>query len=91
MSGNDWETTVRSLAALATAVGGLWAVLRMALAYQRDFTDRYAVRVAHQDDRIDALEAEISGLYRQVQECGAREARLRHALLAAGIDIPDGT
>lgn len=88
MSGNDWETTVRSLAALATAVGGLWAVLRMALSYQRDFTDRYAVRVQHQDDRIDALEAEIDGLHKQVIECGQREARMRLALIAAGIEVP---
>lgn len=84
----DVEAVVRSLVALAGGLGGLWFILRMALRYQADFTDRYADRVARQDDRIDALEAEITGLYKQVQECGQREARLRHALIAAGIELP---
>lgn len=85
----DVEAIVRSLVALAGGLGGLWFILRMALRYQADFTDRYAERVERQDHRIDALEAEITGLHRQVQECGQREARLRRALIDAGIAVPE--
>lgn len=88
MTGSDLSETIRSLTALAGGIAGLWAILRMALRYQSDFTERYADRVERQDNRITALEAEITGLYRQVQECGQREARLRRALIEAGIEIP---
>lgn len=89
MSGGDIEGLVRSVVALAGGVGGLWFILRMALKYQHDFTDQYADRVKLQDVRIDALEAEIVGLRHEVVECGQREARLRLALIQAGIDIND--
>lgn len=88
MTSDDIEAILRSTVALAGGIGGLWFILRMAVAYQRDFTDRYADRVGRQDDRIDALEAEIDGLHKQVIECGQREARLRLALIAAGIEVP---
>lgn len=91
MNSGDIEVIVRGVVALAGGLGGLFFILRMALSYQRDFTDAYADRVSRQDDRIDALEAEITGLHKQVQECGQREARLRLALIQAGIDVPPGT
>lgn len=88
MTSSDLEGLVRSLVALAGGIGGLWFILRMALRYQADFTDQYAERVRRQDDRITALEAELDGLYKRVQECGQREARLRMALIEAGIRVP---
>lgn len=87
--GEHIDESIRAMVALAGGIGGLWAILRMALGYQRDFTDRYADRVQRQDDRIDALEAEIDGLHNQVVECGQREARLRLALIQAGIALPE--
>jgi hypothetical protein len=91
---------IKSLVALAGGIAGLWFILRMALAYQRDFTDRYAERVHELDDRVDMLEAEaverdrrhdaqLSELRLQIVGCGQREARLRLALIEAGINIPD--
>ena len=91
MTAGDLDPIVRSIIALAGGLGGLWFILRMAVAYQRDFTDRYAERVARQDDRIDKLEAEITALHRQTQECAAREARLRLVLIRAGIEVPPGS
>lgn len=84
----DFEPIIRALITASTAIGGLWFILRMALTYQRDFTDRYAERVRHQDDRIDALEAEIEALHQMRAECHRENARMRLALIAAGIEVP---
>ena len=86
---DNLDETTRAVIALGSGLGGLWFILRMALRYQADFTDRYAERLERQDARIDALEAEITGLHRQVLECGQREARLRRALIDAGIELPE--
>ncbi len=90
MSVEDADAILRSFVGVAGAVGGLFFILRMAVSYQRDFTDQYARRVQEQDDRIDDLETEIVQLRRQVNECGQREARLRYALIQAGVVLdPD--
>ena len=89
MSSGDIEGAIRSIVALAGGIGGLWFILRMAIRYQHDFTDQYAARVQRQDARIDALEAEITGLHNEIAACGQREARLRLALIQSGINITD--
>ncbi len=85
---NDLEPAIRAFLTAGTAVGGLWFILRMAITYQRDFTDRYADRVRHQDDRIAALEAEIDGLHKAREECHRENAQMRLALISAGITFP---
>jgi len=84
----DYEAVTRSLIGIAGAIGGLWFILRMALTYQRDFTDQYSSRIKEQDLRIDALEDEIDELRAAQDLCHQENARMRYALIANGITIP---
>ena len=88
---NDLEPAIRAFLTGTAAVGGLWFILRMALSYQRDFTDRYADRVRAQEDRLTALEAEIDGLHKAREECHRENAQMKLALISAGITLPPQT
>lgn len=100
---------VDALVALARTLGTLGATVllvvylgRLAINYQRDFTDQYRALSRDQEvtidrlrDRTEALEAEVDGLHtemaaakRAVEECRNREARLVAAIEALGGTIP---
>ena len=81
MATADLDAVIRSLVTLTATAGGVWVVVRLALHYQADFTDRYASRVDHLESRLDAAEAELVG-------CERRTDRLVSAMRKAGIDIP---
>ena len=101
---------VDALVALARTVGTLGATVllvvylgRLAISYQRDFTDQYKRLTVEQEgtidrlrDRTEALEAEVDGLHsemasarRAVDDCRRRESRLVAAIEALGGTIPD--
>lgn len=82
MATADIEILVRSLVTLSATAAGVWVVVRLALHYQIDFTDRYASRVDHLEQRLAEAEAEV-------QSCERRTDRLIRAMRSAGIDIPD--
>ena len=98
-----------ALIALARTLGTLGATVllvtylgRLAISYQRDFTDQYRELSREQEatidrlrDRTDALEAEVDGLHtemaaakRAVEDCRNREGRLVSAIEALGGTIP---
>lgn len=100
---------VDALVALARTLGTLGATVllvtylgRLAISYQRDFTDQYRRLTVEQEgtidrlrDRTEALEAEVSGLHaematarRGLEECKTREGRLVAAIEALGGTVP---
>lgn len=105
MNPNDAE----ALVALARTLGTLGATVllvvylgRLAINYQRDFTEQYRALTHDQEatidrlrDRTEALEAEVDALHtdmaaakRAVDECRNREVRLVQAIEALGGTIP---
>lgn len=81
MGSAELDAAIRSLVTLSATAGGVFVVVRLALHYQADFTDRYASRVDHLENRLDAADAELAG-------CERRTDRLVAAMRTAGIDIP---
>ena len=98
-----------ALVTLARTLGTLGATVllvtyfgRLAISYQRDFTDQYRSLSREQEatidrlhDRTNALEAEVDGLHtemaaakRAVEDCRNREGRLVSAIEALGGTIP---
>lgn len=65
--------------------GGLWFVIRLIVRFQRDFTDRYAARIAQQDARIDTLEAEVEDLKGRLVACATERGALRALVRQHGI------
>lgn len=81
MTTSTIDAAVRSLVTLAATAGGVWVVIRLAVRYQVDIADRYAIRV-------DALEARLAAAELEVVRCEARTDRLIAAMRRAGIDVP---
>lgn len=80
-------------------MGGVWAVVKLALRFQKDFTDRYIIRNRELEGRVDELEAEqerqraacmeeIAVLRAATRRCERRENQLIRALAMAGINLP---
>ncbi len=102
-------TDADALLSIARTLGTLGATVllvtylgRLAISYQRDFTDQYRSLSREQEatidrlrDRTDALEAEVDSLHtdmaaakRAVDDCRMRESRLVAAIEALGGTIP---
>jgi cell division protein FtsB len=95
-------TLARTLGTLGATVLLVAYLGRLAISYQRDFTDQYRELSHEQEatidrlrDRTDALEAEVDGLHtemaaakRAVEDCRNREGRLVSAIEALGGTIP---
>ena len=95
-------TLARTLGTLGATVLLVTYLGRLAISYQRDFTDQYRSLSREQEatidrlrDRTDALEAEVDALHtdmaaakRAVTECRDRESRLVQAIEALGGTIP---
>ena len=95
-------TLARTLGTLGATVLLVTYLGRLAISYQRDFTDQYRELSREQEatidrlrDRTDALEAEVDGLHtemaaakRAVEDCRNREGRLVSAIEALGGTIP---
>ncbi len=95
-------TLARTLGTLGATVLLVTYLGRLAISYQRDFTDQYRELSHEQEatidrlrDRTDALEAEVDGLHtemaaakRAVEDCRNREGRLVSAIEALGGTIP---
>lgn len=105
MSTGDVEaivTLVRTLGTLGATVLLVTYLGRLAISYQRDFTEQYRQLVIEQETtierlraRLDALEAETDRLHtdmtaakRAVAECRAREGSLVAAIEALGGSVP---
>ena len=95
-------TMARTLGTLGATVLLVTYLGRLAISYQRDFTDQYRSLSREQEatidrlhDRTNALEAEVDGLHtemaaakRAVEDCRNREGRLVSAIEALGGTIP---
>ncbi len=95
-------TLARTLGTLGATVLLVTYLGRLAISYQRDFTDQYRSLSHEQEatidrlrDRTDTLEAEVDGLHtemaaakRAVEDCRNREGRLVSAIEALGGTIP---
>ena len=95
-------TLARTLGTLGATVLLVTYLGRLAISYQRDFTDQYRSLSREQEATIDrlhdrtyALEAEVDGLHtemaaakRAVEDCRNREGRLVSAIEALGGTIP---
>ena len=95
-------TLARTLGTLGATVLLVTYLGRLAISYQRDFTEQYRELSREQEatidrlrDRTDALEAEVDGLHtemaaakRAVEDCRNREGRLVSAIEAIGGTIP---
>lgn len=95
-------TLARTLGTLGATVLLVTYLGRLAISYQRDFTDQYRSLSREQEATIDrlhdrtyALEAEVDGLHtemaaakRAVDDCRNRESRLVSAIEALGGTIP---
>ena len=95
-------TLARTLGTLGATVLLVTYLGRLAISYQRDFTDQYRALSREQEatidrlrDRTDALEAGVDGLHtemaaakRAVEDCRNREGRLVSAIEALGGTIP---
>lgn len=95
-------TLARTLGTLGATVLLVTYLGRLAISYQRDFTDQYRslsreqeATIDHLRDRTGALEAEVDGLHtemaaakRAVEDCRNREGRLVSAIEALGGTIP---
>lgn len=95
-------TLARTLGTLGATVLLVTYLGRLAISYQRDFTDQYRSLSREQEatidrlhDRTNALEAEVDGLHtemaaakRAVEDCRNREGRLVSAIEALGGTIP---
>lgn len=95
-------TLARTLGTLGATVLLVTYLGRLAISYQRDFTDQYRSLSREQEatidrlhDRTNALEAEVDGLHtemaaakRAVDDCRNRESRLVSAIEALGGTIP---
>lgn len=88
MTPDQVSSLVQAVVAVGGTVGTVWFVMRMVVAYQRDFTERYVVRVKDQEQRISLLEAKVEAAHAAVEECRARESSLVSALRAAGVALP---
>lgn len=75
-------------AALVSTVsgGGLWFVIRLVIRYQRDFTNRYALRLSENDVYIKELQVERSELRRRLIACQSERGALRATIRQQGID-----
>jgi len=95
-------TLARTLGTLGATVLLVTYLGRLAISYQRDFTDQYR-ELSHEQEatidrlhgRTEALEAEVDGLHtemaaakRAVEDCRNREGRLVSAIEALGGTIP---
>jgi hypothetical protein len=86
--GEGIDEALRAVVVLgATSSAVLW-ILRTALAYQRDFTGRYAARNAELEERVDSLELELDDVRALVHRCERRELVLIRLLAINGIDLP---
>jgi hypothetical protein len=65
--------------------GGLWFVIRLVVRYQRDFTNRYALRIIEQEKYIEEMRAERHGLHRDLIACQSERGALRAMVRQAGI------
>lgn len=102
-------TDADALLSIARTLGTLGATVllvtylgRLAISYQRDFTEQYRALSREQEgtidrlrSRTDALEAEVDSLHtdmaaakRAVDDCRMRESRLVAAIEALGGTIP---
>ena len=95
-------TLARTLGTLGATVLLVTYLGRLAISYQRDFTDQYRSLSREQEatidrlhDRTNALEADVDGLHtemaaakRAVEDCRNREGRLVSAIEALGGTIP---
>lgn len=62
-------------------LGGVWAVVKLAVHFQQNFTDKYIVRNRELETRVETVE-------RKMRHCERRELQLIRALVQAGIALP---
>jgi hypothetical protein len=74
-------------AVLASTItgGGLWFVVRLIVRYQRDFTNRYALKIREQDKHIEILHEERRELTRRLIACQLERGALRATIRQAGL------
>lgn len=75
------DELIRSFVAIGATATGVWFVIRLALHYQTDFTEKYAARLIELETRITASELEVA-------ICEKRTEKLIQAMRSEGINIP---
>jgi hypothetical protein len=69
------------------SLGGMWIVVKLALRFQSDFTDRYIERNRSLEERICVLEAQEEKLREAMRLCEQREVQMMRVLASHGISI----